>query len=164
MRPEKGQKKDNKKSPLAQRLEGYELEGQQRGDHGEFDGGVPFIAARHQSRQRAILLAVLAGYFLGGSYDYLFAKDARDMINEEDNLERMAERLMGLGYANDAAHETLALLLTIRQYRIYTQSIIQRLSTIWQNVEWWDSGDGGEEGVKLALALYREPFTPKEKK
>jgi Holliday junction resolvasome RuvABC DNA-binding subunit len=68
----------------------------------------------------------------GGSYNYLcHSWDLDDLDKHESDLEDMADRLAALGYAQDAARETQALL------------------------EWWDSNDWSEDQVKEALAKYR---------
>lgn len=92
----------------------------------------------------------------GGSYDYLFAKDCDlGLLDAEHHIQRMAERLAGLGYAEDAARETEELLLLIRQAKVRIQTRADRLSGVWKAVEWWDSGDSGEENVMNELERYR---------
>lgn len=91
----------------------------------------------------------------GGSYNHLWMMETDQLFHNEDVIQAMADRLAGLGYAKDAASETEEFLLTIRQFenRIYTMQ--KRLRNVWYAVEWWDSGDSGEDGVKLALKEYR---------
>lgn len=91
----------------------------------------------------------------GGSYDYLCFADGDTLRGKEEDLKRMADRLSALGYADDAAAETMDLLLTLRQQRVYVQSVIDRLSGVWRSVEWWDSGDSGEDGLEFHLRRYR---------
>jgi len=91
----------------------------------------------------------------GGSYDYLCYKDSQDIRSLMRQLADMAERLSGLEYARDAAQETTALLLTLRQQDVLVSTYIDRLSGVWHAVEWWDSQDSGEEAVKEALTRYR---------
>jgi hypothetical protein len=91
----------------------------------------------------------------GGSYEYLCFKDASDLANYEHQLQSMADRLAGLGYAEDAARETTEVLLMHRQAMVRIDTRLKRLSDIWHAVEWWDSCDSGEDGVKKALAEYR---------
>lgn len=93
----------------------------------------------------------------GGSYNYLYCKDSDALLNEERELTSMAERLAELGYAEDAARETEELLLIIRQAKIRIDVRARRLSGVWHAVEWWDSADSGEDGVKHALDAYRNP-------
>jgi hypothetical protein len=93
----------------------------------------------------------------GGSYDYLYAADYKGITLDalpEEQMQRMAERLAGLGYADDAAAETLALLLYLRQVRVFVDVRWERLREVWKSVEWWDSADSGEESVKDALSKY----------
>lgn len=91
----------------------------------------------------------------GGSYNYLCYKDIEDLFPWGGNLEQMADRLAGLGYAEDAAKETVALILRMRQFQVWGDSMIDRLGPVWKAVEWWDSCDSSEDRVKEALAEYR---------
>ncbi|MFJ2110634.1 hypothetical protein ACIOEX_01675 [Streptomyces sp. NPDC087850] len=73
----------------------------------------------------------------------------------------MADRLAELGYAQDAAAETEELLVMLQQWEIRAQVRAKRLAGVWKAVEWWDSCDSGENGVREALAAYRgEPGQP----
>ena len=91
----------------------------------------------------------------GGSYEYLCFKEADDLMNAQRTIQAMADRLAGLGYAEDAALETTDLLLVIRQATVAIEARKRRLERVWRAVEWWDSCDSSEEDVKLALADYR---------
>jgi hypothetical protein len=91
----------------------------------------------------------------GGSYHYLCHKDGHEIVDIPVSLSAMAERLAGLGYAEDAARETEELLLILRQCEVRIQARIDRLRAVWRAVEWWDSCDSGEDGVKAALEAYR---------
>jgi hypothetical protein len=91
----------------------------------------------------------------GGSYNYLFTKDVEDIFYQEEELQRMADRLAELGYASDAAAETMEVLLEMRRFMNRLQTRLRALSDVWHAVEWWDSGDGGEDGLKRALSEYR---------
>jgi len=93
----------------------------------------------------------------GGSYNYLFtAQDLEDLHNRRFDLEEMATRLAGLGYAQDAARETEELLLLFRQWEVRAEARMRRLSDVWHAVEWWDSNDSSEDRVHEALAKYRD--------
>jgi|SRR6187402_151479 len=92
----------------------------------------------------------------GGSYNYLHGADADDLLSGKSaDLARMAERLAGLDYAEDAARETEELILIVRQFRIRAEARMERLAGVWHAVEWWDSCDYSEDQVKQALAKYR---------
>lgn len=93
----------------------------------------------------------------GGSYNYLFVKDGQELLggDRDEELRQMADRLAGLGYAQDAAAETEELICMINQARIRIDVRINRLRDVWHAVEWWDSGDGGEDRLGKTLAVYR---------
>lgn len=92
----------------------------------------------------------------GGSYNYLCAAlDLEDLQSHRHDLEEMANRLSGLGYAQDAARETEELLLLLRQWETRAEVRLRRLTDVWKAVEWWDSNDSSEQRVHEALAKYR---------
>jgi hypothetical protein len=92
----------------------------------------------------------------GGSYNYLcHVWDLPGLLDREGDLEAMADRLAGLGYAEDAARETQELLVQLRQWKVRADVRVQRLAPVWQAVEWRDSGDWGEEQIREELAEYR---------
>lgn len=93
----------------------------------------------------------------GGSYHYLCHKDFTEAVSAGEEIQRMADRLAALGYAEDAAKETMDIILEISQARVRIQSRIDRLRNVWMAVEWWDSCDTSEDGVKDALEEYRNP-------
>lgn len=90
----------------------------------------------------------------GGSYNYLYQKEFTGHASLTD-LSDMADTLSGLGYANDAARESIELLMIIRQFETRAEVIADRLRGVWKAVEWWDSCDSSEDGVKTALEEYR---------
>ncbi|MGW7688828.1 hypothetical protein ACWGMA_08030 [Streptomyces asiaticus] len=92
----------------------------------------------------------------GGSYNYLcYAQDLEDLHNRRHDLEEMANRLAGLGYAQDAARETEELLVLFRQWETRAVVRMRCLADVWQAIEWWDSCDSSEDRVREALASYR---------
>ncbi|MGW6578861.1 hypothetical protein ACWF76_05550 [Streptomyces globisporus] len=92
----------------------------------------------------------------GGSYNYLYAAaDLEDLQARRFDLEEMANRLAGLGYAQDAARETEELLVLYRQWETRAAVRMRRLTDVWHAVEWWDSNDSSETCVHEALAKYR---------
>lgn len=103
----------------------------------------------------------MVAFMSGGSYDYLcHTWELRDLFKRDENssgstLEQMADRLAGLGYAQDAARETQELLVQLRQWTVRAEVRMDRLRDVWKAVEWWDSCDSGEEQLKAALAKYR---------
>lgn len=91
----------------------------------------------------------------GGSYEYLFLIGTDEIGRHIDQVERMADRLGGLGYAQDAARETESVMLLLRQFEVRMSVRLERLSSLWRAVELWDSGDSGEDDVKRALLEFR---------
>jgi hypothetical protein len=92
----------------------------------------------------------------GGSYNYLCkVYDPEDIFSHMGDLRAMADRLAGLGYAQDAAAETEDLICMINQARIRIATRMDRLREVWHDVEWWDSGDNGEDQLKQELVKYR---------
>jgi hypothetical protein len=90
----------------------------------------------------------------GGSYDYLcFNTD--DLSGRRGMVEEMAQRLEGLPYASTAAADTRRVLTLLDDAR----NLAERLSDVWRAVEWWDSGDYGEQQAQEALAAYRSTST-----
>ena len=92
----------------------------------------------------------------GGSYEYICHADLEDLLHKQEHVQRMADRLAELGYAQDAAKETQELLLTLRQFENRINAMQGRLQRVWRSVEWWDSSDTTEDGVKMALDEYRD--------
>jgi len=82
----------------------------------------------------------------GGSYDYLYF-NAPEMGGHRGQLEAMAERLDQLPYAKEAAAATRRILLALDD---------EALAEVWHAVEWWDSGDYGEDQVRSATSKYAE--------
>lgn len=91
----------------------------------------------------------------GGSYDYLYVKDASDLFVNPGELAAMATRLSTLGYADDAAADAHDLLAIVRTQKVRVEAAQSRLYGVFHAVEWWDSGDSGEENVHAELAKYR---------
>lgn len=91
----------------------------------------------------------------GGSYNYLCHADFDTLVTKQEELQMMADRLAGLGYAIDAAKETQELLLILRQCENRVEAMTSKLSDVWRAVELWDSSDSEEKGVIEALNRYR---------
>lgn len=91
----------------------------------------------------------------GGSYDYLCVKEADDLFADASQLQRMADRLAGLGWAEDVAKDTYDLLAIITTQRTRVDAAMRRLRDVFHAVEWWDSMDWSEDQVRQALDTYR---------
>jgi phosphoglycolate phosphatase-like HAD superfamily hydrolase len=98
----------------------------------------------------------------GGSYEYLFVKDADEILgySAKTNLRAMADRLTEIGDADDAAGETEDIIAMIAQFERRVAVRLRRLSGVWRAVEWMDSNDSGIEEVRAALNEYRGDKEP----
>ncbi|MFE4867721.1 hypothetical protein [Streptomyces sp. NPDC056682] len=85
----------------------------------------------------------------GGSYDYLYWQ-VPELGGHVGQLEAMAERLEALPYAAEAAAATRRILEAISD---------EKLADVWRAVEWWDSGDYGEDQVREAIDEHRASLT-----
>lgn len=96
----------------------------------------------------------------GGSYNYLChaAGDAHDLTGKSSELEPMAARLEGLGY-HRAAADTRALVEVIRAL----ETLSAPLANCWENIEWWDSCDRGEDDARKAAQAYEDACEPATK-
>ncbi len=90
----------------------------------------------------------------GGRFEYLGQRaEWGDLFPVPHELEEMAERLAELPYATKAAADTAAVVETIRSARAQAE----RLARVWHIVEWWDSGDSGEDQAQEVIAAYENP-------
>lgn len=84
----------------------------------------------------------------GGAYDYLCFSDGVGLV--PDALQRMADRLAGLPYAQKAAEDTAAVIELTRA----AGGLAERLTDVWHAVEWRDSGDCGDDDMQTEIAKY----------
>lgn len=85
----------------------------------------------------------------GGSYNYLFLH-SRGLDCQRGDLEEMGKRLAGLDFAQDAAEATRRVLALLDQ----AEAASQKLAEVWRAVEWWDSGDSGQDQVRESVIEY----------
>jgi hypothetical protein len=91
----------------------------------------------------------------GGYYEYLCNKSVDELLNHDSLLQRMADDLAELGYADDAARETMDVLLEVRRFRNRMEARLNRIGDVWHAMEWWQSLDSSEECLKEELTKYR---------
>ena len=92
----------------------------------------------------------------GGSYNYLFTKEPYELL-EYHNIERieeMADRLMQSGY-KDVAKDMQRLAEYCKSAKLRIGVLSEELSDVMQAIEWYVSGDSGEDGIKDAVEEYR---------
>jgi hypothetical protein len=81
----------------------------------------------------------------GGSYDYLYRRDADELLGPGDSLEqleRMAARLTELGY-DAIGSRTRDVIRYVDHARERVTEDAGVLRDIWHAVEWYDSADYG---------------------
>lgn len=88
----------------------------------------------------------------GGSYDYLCLR-VHALEEQRGMLENMAIRLEGLSYAPVAAAQTRRVLRLVDA----AGALADSLADVWRAVEWWDSGDSGEDAVMRKCEAYQVP-------
>ncbi len=89
----------------------------------------------------------------GGSYNYLYCHVSGLEAQRED-IEKMERRLQSSGYFA-AARATREVLLMLD----CAERIAQSLEDVWVAVEWADSGNSSEDGVRKAVEAF-EPWPP----
>lgn len=90
----------------------------------------------------------------GGSYDYLYMRTADELINYQDDIEDMRDRLHDLA-AGDVAQVLNEVLDLIQSYSRAVNSRMYNIYSVLHAVEWLDSGDGCEGDFREALDEYR---------
>lgn len=97
----------------------------------------------------------------GGSFNYLCHREPNElMVGGLGDMEEMVDALAGVGYAPDAAKETVKLIAEVRAAEARLEALTERLRPVWRAMEWWTSGDTGEADFKAALAKYRGVDVP----
>jgi hypothetical protein len=93
----------------------------------------------------------------GGSFDYIYLKWGEELFEGGyiDSLESMVRALEQIPGAEDASSEALELLLSIKAAKVRADSMANRLSQVFREVERYYSGDGNEKNVQFALFEYR---------
>jgi hypothetical protein len=81
----------------------------------------------------------------GGSFGYLYTKDLGDVVSSYGHVEEMANKLDELGFHGLAA-ETRVFLAGVEE-----DPRLIRIRDFWHAVEWYVSGDTGEEGLKIMM-------------
>lgn len=92
----------------------------------------------------------------GGSWNYLYCKDIDGLMNGSSTelLQDMVDRLNSAGF-KDVAKDTQRLVEYIKSARIRIETLFEALSPVFKAVEWFDSGDWGEETLNNEILKYR---------
>lgn len=91
----------------------------------------------------------------GGSWNYLFCKDIDELMNGSSTelLQDMVDRLNSAGF-KDVAKDTQRLVEYIKSASIRIETLFETLSPVFKAVEWFDSGDWGEETLNNEILKY----------
>lgn len=92
----------------------------------------------------------------GGSYNYLYSREAESLHADDPDLLHAIERLSEIDYAADVAAAVTTLAATLAENRNAVQAQMDTLSGVLRALEWWDSCDTDEDGFQRALVKYRE--------
>ena len=92
----------------------------------------------------------------GGSFNYLYAKDAAALLAEVNVLEDMADLLSQKFPGSKAATDTAGLLQRVRalQDDLESAPLKSLRGDVWHSVEWWQSNDYDDEQARAAVAAY----------
>lgn len=97
----------------------------------------------------------------GGSYNYLFCKETCELFNYNNirTLEEMESRFLGLGY-DDIAKDFRRLIEYIKSANNRVEVLGNQLNGLMHDIEWYDSGDIGEDTLAERVEKYRQADTP----
>lgn len=90
----------------------------------------------------------------GGSLGYLYCKEARDLFDAIENLEDAEQCLLQRG-DKDIAMDVRRLIEYIKTAENRISVLHENLAGVFKAVEWYGSGDWGEESLQRALDKYR---------
>ncbi len=92
----------------------------------------------------------------GGSFNYLYAKDAAALLAEVSVLQDMADLLSQKFPGSKAATDTAGLLQRLRalQEDLDSAPLRSLREDVWHSVEWWQSNDYDAEQASAAVAAY----------
>lgn len=92
----------------------------------------------------------------GGSWNYLYLKEIDDLMNGSSTelLQDMVDRLNSAGF-KDVAKDTQRLVEYIKSASIRIKTLFETLSPVFKAIEWFDSGDWGEETLNNEILKYR---------
>lgn len=91
----------------------------------------------------------------GGSFNYLCFKDGLELVHHTDELDRMAAFLRRwCPEAEQAAMDTTEIADWVIAQAKAIEARVAEFQDLWHEVEWWQSGDCGEDRAREALARF----------
>lgn len=91
----------------------------------------------------------------GGSFDYLYTREADNITNYQETIRSMASALDALGY-KEAAAKTVEIGDVVREFELFFDGIPDEFLRIWRAVEWYSSGDSVEDSIRQADEKWKE--------
>lgn len=91
----------------------------------------------------------------GGSYDYLYCKDAEELFSKAVDIDDMAETLEKLNYL-DVARDMRRLSEYIKSAYNRVDVLATQLRPIMKAVEWYESCDTSAEDLGKEVEKYRK--------
>lgn len=91
----------------------------------------------------------------GGSLNYLYLKDAAELMNAVADLEAVEAELLSTFGAKDVAKDVRRLIEYINSANNRISVLAEQLSEVMHAIEWYDSGDYGRDSVNRCLNDYR---------
>lgn len=92
----------------------------------------------------------------GGSYGYLYCKECHELFAYSNvrTLEEMESRFLELGY-EDVAKDFRRLIEYIKSANNRVEVLGGQLNDMMHDIEWYDSGDIGEDTLAKRVEEYR---------
>jgi hypothetical protein len=88
----------------------------------------------------------------GGSWNFLFSKDADEILGDLSTMQAMRDRLVELDAEAAVINDMNTIIEHLEVARLIGDSAGMR--RVWKEVEWKDSGDHGIERVRQAIWEY----------
>jgi hypothetical protein len=89
----------------------------------------------------------------GGSFDYLYCKDADQLPEVIQQIDHMADALDGMGQ-HMLAVRTRAVKTRYDEYMEKQQKEMDHLREVWRAIEMWYSCDSDEAGARKVIEEY----------
>lgn len=97
----------------------------------------------------------------GGSFDYLYSKEASELCESRYELHNMADFMATEFPGTSAQIDTEQLVTDIETFIADVNKRIDALQKVWQAIEWWQSYDSVREDAQKAVDRYKmEKVTP----
>ena len=90
----------------------------------------------------------------GGIFNYLCFSELPEILSRTDELEQIEQILIEKRY-EDIAKDVHRLVEYCKSAKVRIGVLFEQLNSVLHDVEWYESGDIGDESLKEALEKYR---------